>query len=163
MGYGCSAFSFIRIDMIHHQKNILLCQIIKAASLWQDTTYQLMIHFTGSLLVRCTWIAVKYIRSAAWNRISFSIAFGFENSLPLSVRITGNNREKSSFPRTLSNRFIICMTDAEVFESRRNASIKLVSTKCIVSRHLPPTRPITLSICTTADSGFVSRNFWKSV
>ena len=51
----------------------------------------------------------------------------------------------------------------EVFESLKNASIKLVSTKCMVSRHLPPTRPITLSICITVDSGLLSRNFWKSL
>ena len=75
MGYGCSAFSFIRIDMIHHQKNVFLCKIIKAASFWQDTTYQFMVHFAGSFLIRCTWIAVKYIRSVAWNRITFFDCF----------------------------------------------------------------------------------------
>ena len=51
MGYSCSAFSFIRIDMVHHQGNILLYQFIETASFWQDTTYQFMVDFTGSFLI----------------------------------------------------------------------------------------------------------------
>lgn len=71
MGYGYSAFSFIRIDMVHHQSNILLCQLIETASFWQDTTYQFMVDFTGSFLIRSTWIAIKYPCSIAWNGATF--------------------------------------------------------------------------------------------
>lgn len=38
MGYGCSAF-FVGIDVIHHQGNIFLGQIIKALSFGQDAPY----------------------------------------------------------------------------------------------------------------------------
>ena len=47
--------------MVHHQSNILLCQFIETASFWQNTTYQFMIDFTGSFLIRSTWIAIKYL------------------------------------------------------------------------------------------------------
>lgn len=46
------------------------------------------------------------------------------------------------------------ITDWEVFASLKKANIKLDSTKCIVSRTLPPFVPITESIWTTAVSGF---------
>ncbi len=64
-------FSFIRIDMVHHQSNILLCQLIETASFWQDTTYQFMVDFTGSFLIRSPWIAIKYLCSIAWNGATF--------------------------------------------------------------------------------------------
>lgn len=145
--------------MIHHQKNIFLCKIIKAVPLGLDTTYQFMIYFTSSFLIRSAWITVKYIGSVTWNIFPFFASFWFENSLPLSVKITGNNCENVSYPRILSNRFMICMTDTNVLESHKNANTRLVLTKCMVNRHLPPIRPITLSIYTTVVSGLSSRNF----
>lgn len=54
MGYGCSAFSFIRVDVVHHQGYISLGQIIKAFSLRQDTADQFMIDFAGTFLIRTT-------------------------------------------------------------------------------------------------------------
>ena len=40
---------------------------------------------------------------------------------------------------------MISITEADVFASRKKASMRLLSTKCMVRRHFPPTRPITLS------------------
>jgi len=48
--------------MVHHQKDIFLCKIIKAASLGENPTDQLMVHFTGTFLIRRTGIAVEYLR-----------------------------------------------------------------------------------------------------
>ena len=90
------------------------------------------------------------------------MAFGLENSLPLSVSITGNKSLKVLSPYTSYRYEKISVTDFEVFASRRNASIKLESTKCIVNKHFPPLLPITESICTTAVSGLSSKNFSNS-
>ena len=51
--------------------------------------------------------------------LRFSISFGFENSLPLSVRITGNKLLNVFAPRTSSNKFMISITEADVFASRK--------------------------------------------
>ncbi len=56
--------------------------------------------------------------------LRFSISFGFENSLPLSVRITGNKLLNVFAPRTSSNKFMISITEADVFASRKKASMR---------------------------------------
>ena len=53
--------------------------------------------------------------------LRFSISFGFENSLPLSVRITGNKLLNVFAPRTSSNKFMISITEADVFASRKKS------------------------------------------
>ena len=69
--FSVQFLSPVGIDMVHHQSNILLCQLIETASFWQDTTYQFMVDFTGSFLIRSTWIAIKYLCSIAWNGATF--------------------------------------------------------------------------------------------
>jgi len=80
-----------------------------------------------------------------------ALLIGFENSLPLSVRITGKSFSNPFIPRTSYSRLKILITEADVFVSLKNASIRLVLTKCMVSRHLPPMRSITESVWTILD------------
>ena len=54
-------FSFVWVDVVHHQKDIFLCEIIKAAPFRKNTADQFMVHFTGTLLIRGTGITVKYL------------------------------------------------------------------------------------------------------
>lgn len=62
-------FSFIGIYVVHHQEHILLCQVIKAAPFGQDAPYQLVVDFTGALLIGLAWITVKHIGSVAGNPV----------------------------------------------------------------------------------------------
>ena len=86
-------FSFIRIDVVHHQEDILLCQIIIACPYGQDAPDQLMVDLAGAFLVRTALITVKDICPVQgyFSPLRYSICLGFENSLPLLVRITGNS------------------------------------------------------------------------
>lgn len=52
--------------------------------------------------------------------LRFSISFGFENSLPLSVRITGNKLLNVFAPRTSSNKFMISITEADVLRPAKS-------------------------------------------
>jgi hypothetical protein len=62
--------SFIGIYVIHHQEHILLCQVIKAVTLRQNASYQLMIDFTRSLLIELARITIKHLGSVVWNLVS---------------------------------------------------------------------------------------------
>ena len=53
-------FSFIRINVIHHQADIILCKIVKACSFGKDSAYQFMIYFDRTLLVWTSSITIKY-------------------------------------------------------------------------------------------------------
>lgn len=52
-------FSCIGINVAHHKINIILCQVIKGRSFWNNPTDHLMSYFTGSLLVRTLRITKK--------------------------------------------------------------------------------------------------------
>ena len=55
-------FSFVRVDMIHHQENIILCQMIETGSLWKDPADKFMIDLNGSFFIRATrMITVEHI------------------------------------------------------------------------------------------------------
>ena len=155
IGYGYSAFSFVRVDVIRHKNDILLCKIIKTASPGKNTAYQFMIYLACSLLVRCTGITV--LEHGYFFR--YSISLGFENSFPLSVIITGNRLLNTFAPITSSNASIMRIANPDVLASIRKAKTRLVSTKWIVSKHLSPTRPITVSIWTMVVSRRSSRSF----
>ena len=98
-----SFLSFVRVDVVHHPDHIFLSQVIKAGTLGQYPPDQLMIDLAGALLIRTAWIAV--IDPSPHEGMGFtkvlpvSISLGFENSLPLSVRITGKSFPKRTVPR----------------------------------------------------------------
>ena len=50
--------------MIHHQEDVFLSKIIKAASLWEDTPYQFMVHLAGTLLIGRARVTIKDLRPA---------------------------------------------------------------------------------------------------
>ena len=69
-------FSFVGIDMVHHQADISLFQMIKAGSLRKDSPDQFMVDFNGAFLIRASCIAIKYPGSqSAIFSAPYSIAF----------------------------------------------------------------------------------------
>ena len=57
-------FSFVGIDVAHHQRHIVLDQIVKARSLLENTTDHFMRNLDSALLIRALRIAVEYPGSA---------------------------------------------------------------------------------------------------
>lgn len=55
--------SFIRIDMVHHQCDVCLRQVIKAASFGKDPADQLIIYFNRPFLVWSASVTIKYAGS----------------------------------------------------------------------------------------------------
>lgn len=53
-------FPFVGIDMVHHPVDVVLCQVIKAASFRKDPPDQFVIDLNSSFLVRTAGITVKY-------------------------------------------------------------------------------------------------------
>ena len=43
-------FSAVRIDMVHEQGDIFLCQAVKRSSFWKDIPYELMVLLSGAFL-----------------------------------------------------------------------------------------------------------------
>ena len=56
--------SFVRVDVIHHSGDILLSQFVKTFAFRKDPSYELMVDFNGSLLVRLPGITVEYMCSS---------------------------------------------------------------------------------------------------
>lgn len=91
--------STVGIDMVHHQLYVCLRQFIKASSFRQDPAYKFMSHLDLCFLIRRTWIAVidpRPLKSFSIRSVLYTLGIG--NSLPLSVRMTGNSFLKSCPP-----------------------------------------------------------------
>ena len=61
---------------------------------------------------------------------------------------------------TKENDILVCSRNGSQRLIGKNAIIKLVSGKWIVSNTLPPTVPMTESICTVCAFGYFNRNCW---
>ena len=97
--FSVQFLSPVGIDMVHHQLYVCLRQFIKASSFRQDPAYKFMSHLDLCFLVRRTWIAVidpRPLKSFSIRSVLYTL--GLENSLPLSVRMTGNSFLKSCPP-----------------------------------------------------------------
>ena len=64
MRTGCPAFSFVGIDVTHHQGHIILDEVIEACFLWKYTADHLVGYFDTALLIGTLRIAVKHVRPA---------------------------------------------------------------------------------------------------
>lgn len=88
-------FPAVRVDMIHHETNIFLQIWSKVSFFRKKTEYKFRVMFRRLFLIGSTWIAVKNTGTQIPCR-SYSIAFGFENSVPLSTKQTLNSVQKRS-------------------------------------------------------------------
>ena len=52
-------FPFVGINVVHHQKDISLCEIIKRLTFGDDSSDQLMIYFYGTFLVGAAGITIE--------------------------------------------------------------------------------------------------------
>ena len=52
-------FPAVRVDMIHHETDILLRIGSKVSSFRKKTAYKFMVTFCGAFLVGSTWITIK--------------------------------------------------------------------------------------------------------
>ena len=118
--------------MVHHQLYVCLRQFIKASSFRQDPAYKFMSHLDLCFLVRRTWIAVidPHVRNPFPSVVLYIRRT--ENSLPLSVRMTGTTSKNPALPAggTVHHKYLSLTLRCSL---RRTASVTHF-TKYIVSR-----------------------------
>ena len=64
-------FSFVGVDVAHHQRHILLSKVVEACFLRQYTADHLVSNLDAALLVGALWITIKQVCSALTIGVEF--------------------------------------------------------------------------------------------
>lgn len=84
--------------MTHHEQDIALLQMVKGCTFGKNAPDKFVGDFTAAFLVRTLRIAIEDSARTSPSSVH-SMETGSVNSLPLSVRMMGNNRQYCSCPR----------------------------------------------------------------